>query len=218
MTSNKSKKAKNLKNAIQKILEDYEGKTFDIRFSRLSVKFLKYLNKQPEMVNRLENLKNMNTGQDQHYFKKAWAIRAASEDMLSKQEIGEIVRTYLGDVMFVSRLCYSNYAVLSPSLLVESLLLSRGSSDMLEFIDFDMNYETTDDYRNIIEEKIGLEQFYKKQLLYCIQNLKDMRSKYKVKKKTDDFKVRIRLLKKLYAADKAKLKTIQFLDTKLEVN
>lgn len=218
MTSNKSKKAKNLKNAIQKILEDYEGKTFDIRFSRLSVKFLKYLNKGNEMVNRLENLKNYNMGQDQHYFKKAWAIRAASEDTLSKQEIGEIVKTYLGDMMFVSRLCFSNYSVLTPSLLIESLLLSRGSSDMLEFIDFDMNYETTEEYRKIIEEKIGLEQFFKKQLLYCIQNLKDIRSKYKVKKKTDDFKVRIRLMKKLYAKEEVKVKTISFLDSKLEAS
>lgn len=218
MSTHKNKKANHVKKNIHKILEDYEGKTFDMRFSRLSVKFLKHLNKENEMFDRLENLKNCNTGQDQHYFKKAWAIRADSGDRFSREELTQIVRTYLGDMMFVSKLCHSNYSVLSPSLLIESLLLSRGSSEMLEFIDFDMKHETVEEYRRIVEEKIGLDQFFKKQLLYCISNLKDIRSKYKVKKKTDDFKIRVRLMKKLYEDEPVKLKTVLYLETRLDPN
>ena len=209
------KKPKDNKKVIQKLLDDNENRGTDIRFKRLSMKHLKNLNQQDDLARRLEDLKSCNSGQDQHYFKKAWAIYAQIKDEMSEREITEIVARYVGDMKFMAKLCQHNNAVVTPAMLVESLLLNRGTADVLEFVEYSLEGPVLGEFRQLVEQKIGLDQFYKKQLLYCIQNLKDIKSNYKVSKKKDDFNVRIRLLDKLFGQDPVRRKTIEFLSKKI---
>jgi len=166
------------------------------------------------MLEKLESLKTASTGPDRHYFLKAWAIRAVSLDERVQHEVAKVVKLYLGDTMFMTKMTESNPNVLSVSLLVESLVLSRSGPGVLEFLELYIDQEGVEEVKEEIDRHIGLRLFYRKQLLYCIQNVKDIRSKYKVNKKIRDLQVRIRLMGKIYHDSPEKLKTIQFLSMK----